>query len=407
LGDETTIAVETDTLPRVVLEPNRERPLLERHPWVFSGAVARLEGHPGDGGEVVVAAADGTFVARGLFNSRSQIRVRLYRWENEPLDEAFFGRRVREAVALRRSLGLLDGVSSACRLVFSEGDGLSGLVVDRYREWLVVQLTSLALARRAETLLDALEELLSPRGIYLRTEKGILEEEGLELSDGLLRGDAADGPLVIEEAGTSYLVNLRTGQKTGFYLDQRENRIRVAQLGAGLRVADVFCYSGGFSIPLLRAGASSLVGVDKSAAALELARQNLQANGFGESVELVQADAFSWLEARVEAGDVFDLMVLDPPRFARSSRGVAQALRGYARLNALAVRCLAPDGLLVTCSCTGRVTREAFVAMLGSVEARTGRAIRILESRGQASDHPVSPTCPETEYLKCLICKVQ
>jgi 23S rRNA (cytosine1962-C5)-methyltransferase len=398
----------TRDLSRVVLEKNRERPFLGRHPWVFSGAVARVEGKPADGDEVEVVAADGSFVARGLFNSRSQIRVRLYRWEPKPLDDGFFVARLRTAIALRGSLGLAESPASAHRLVFSEGDGLSGLVVDRYGEWLVVQLTSLALARRAPALLDSLQEQFQPSGIYLRTEKGILEEEGLELSDGLLRGAEPDGPVKIEEAGARFLVDLRTGQKTGFFLDQRENRARIAPLGAGRRVADLFCYSGGFAVPLLMAGAASVVAVDKSAAALELARGNVRANGVDEArCELVQADAFTWLEERTQAGDTFDVVVLDPPRFARSSRGVPQAIRGYERLNALAVRCLVPGGVLVTCSCTGRVTREAFIAMLGTVEQSTGRRLRILEARGQAPDHPVSPTCPETEYLKCLICRVE
>jgi 23S rRNA (cytosine1962-C5)-methyltransferase len=365
-----------------------------------------VEGDPADGDAVAVVSADGSFVAQGLYNSRSQIRVRLYRWEDAPLDEAFFLGRLDRAIELRRALGLLDGAYTACRLVFSEGDGLSGLVVDRYQDWLVVQLTSLALAPRAPSLLDALEQRLRSRGIYLRTEKGILEEEGLELSDGLLRGEQPDGLLAIEEEATRYLVDLRVGQKTGFFLDQRDNRRHVARFGAGRRVADVFCYSGGFSIPLLQAGATSVVAVDKSAPALALARENLRANGLDTArAELVQADAFSWLEASVQAAETSDLIVLDPPRFARSSRGIAQALRGYTRLNELAVRCLVPGGLLVSCSCTGRVSREAFVTVLASVEASTGRKIRILESHGQAADHPVSPTCPETEYLKCLICE--
>jgi 23S rRNA (cytosine1962-C5)-methyltransferase len=370
--------------------------------------VRRVEGDPEDGDEVEVHAADGSFVARGLYNSRSQIRVRLYSWDRaQSLDDGFFAARLDEALALRRELGLM-GDRSACRLVFSEGDGISGLVVDRYGGWLAVQLTSLALARRLENLLDALEERLHPRGIYLRTEKGILEEEGLEVEDGLLRGEASEDAISVEEGGNTYLVDVRVGQKTGFFLDHRENRARAASFAAGRRVADVFCYTGGFTLPLLRAGAASVVGVDVSAGALELARRNLTANGLDRApAELVRTDAFRWLEASGASGDAYDMIVLDPPRFARSTRGVAQALRGYATLNELAVRCLRPGGILITCSCTGRVTRESFVSVLAAVESRVGRRIRILENRGQAADHPVSPTCPETEYLKCLICRVE
>ncbi len=392
----------------VVLAPGRDRPVRGRHPWVFSGSVARLRGSPEDGDVVDVLAHDGGFVARGLYNGRSQIRVRCYAWDAaQALDDAFWAGLLDAAVALRRGLGLLDP-EGGCRLVFSEGDGLSGLVVDRYRDHLAVQLTSLALARRSDVLLDHLETLLAPASITLRTEKGILEEEGLELSDGLLRGREPDGPLTLVENGLRYRVDVRTGQKTGFYLDQRENRVRAAAFAPGRRAADVCCYTGGFTLPLLRAGAASVVGVDVSSAALALARDNLAENGLDdERAELVEANAFAWLEDQAEAGERYGLVVLDPPRFARSTRGVAQALRGYRRLNELALRCLDPGGVLVTCSCTGRVSRDDFVGVLGQVEEATGRRLRILDSRGQGGDHPVSPTCPETAYLKCLVCAVE
>jgi 23S rRNA (cytosine1962-C5)-methyltransferase len=396
----------SDRLPAVVLAPGRDRPARGRHPWVFSGAVARVAGDPPDGAEVDVLAADGGFIARGLFNSKSQIRVRLYSWDvDERLDAAFFARRIDSALSLRQQLGLMDPVGG-CRLVFSEGDGLSGLVVDRYRDLLSVQLTSLALALRREALLDALEERLRPRGILLRTEKGVLEEEGLEARDGLLRGEAPEEPIPVVENGLTFLVDLRTGQKTGYFLDQRDNRVAVARYAAGRRIADVFCYTGGFSLPCLRAGAASVVGVDVSAPSIELAAANARANGLDDGrVRFEAGDAFKWLEARVDAGERFDMVILDPPRFARSSRGVPGALRGYRGLNELAVRCLEPGGILVTCSCTGRVTREMFVGVLGEVEAATDRRIRILENRSQAGDHPVSASCPETEYLKCLACR--
>jgi 23S rRNA (cytosine1962-C5)-methyltransferase len=369
--------------------------------------VARVDGEAADGDEVDVVAADGSFIARGLFNSKSQIRVRLYSWDAaERLDEAFWAGRIDSALGLRRMLDLM-APDGACRLVFSEGDGLSGLVVDRYRDVLSVQLTSLALALRRELLLDLLESRIHPRGILLRTEKGVLEEEGLEARDGLLRGSAPAEPMPIVENGLTFLADLRTGQKTGFFLDQRDNRVTVARYARDRRVADVFCYTGGFTLPCLRAGAASVVGVDVSAGALELAAANVRANGLDDGrVRFEAADAFNWLEARVEAGERFDMVILDPPRFARSSRGVPGALRGYRGLNELAVRCLEPGGILVACSCTGRVTREMFEGVLGEVEVATARRIRILEDRGQAGDHPVSPTCPETAYLKCVVALV-
>jgi 23S rRNA (cytosine1962-C5)-methyltransferase len=400
--------------PRIVLARGRERPFLGRHPWVFSGSIEREDGGPTDGDVVEVVAHDGAFIARGLYNSRSQIRVRLYTWQPDtPLDESFWRERVDRAVGLRRDLGLL-GPDSGSRLVFSEADGLSGLTADRYAGWLAVQFTSLALWSRREVLLDALEEALAagggPRakGIVLRTERGILEEEGLEVADGPLRGAEPTGPVEIVENRLRWRVDLRTGQKTGAYLDQRDNRAHAASLAEGLRVADVCCYAGGFTLPMLAAGAASVVGVDVSRTALELAEANLALNGLDDGrARLVASDAFRWLEGEREAGRRYDLVVLDPPRFARSARGVQQALRGYVRLNELAVHALEPGGLLVTCSCTGRVSRDQLVAALGTVEERTGRRVRILESRGQPPDHPISPTCPETAYLKCLVCHVE
>ncbi len=361
-------------------------------------------------------AADGTFVARGLYNPGSQIRVRLYDWSPQgALDDAFWISQVQAAVAHRRDLGLLDP-AQACRLVSSEGDGLSGLTVDRYGPFLAIQFTSLALWSRREVLCEALRSALADgpgvQGAVLRTEKGILEEEGLEVSDGVLFGTVPEVPVEVVEDGLRYGVDLRIGQKTGAYLDQRDNRRAVAPLAQGRDVADVCCYTGGFSMASLRAGARSVRSVDASASALERARANGERNGFDAQFAdgrwtLDKGDAFRWLESRRDEGRRFGMIVLDPPRFARSTRGVPQALRGYRSLNELAVACLEPGGVLVTCSCTGRISREQFLGVLASVEERSGRRIRVIEQRGQPADHPISPTCPETAYLKCLVCRVE
>lgn len=393
-------------LPRIVLAEGREAPFLGGHPWLFSGAIQSVEGDPADGDEVDVVSSSGAFVARGLYNSRSQIRVRLYRWEPEPLDDAFFSDLLGDAVRLRHGILGLGSPTGACRLVFSEGDGLSGLTVDRYGPYLSVQLTSLALARRREALLDALERLIEPRGIVLRTEKGILEEEGLELRDGLLRGELPEGPYEIEDGGLRFAVDLRTGQKTGFYLDQRQNRARAAAYARGRSVADVCCYTGGFSVALAAAGATSVEGVDASEGALALAQANAARNGVSGVTSFVKADAFKWLEEAVDRGRTYGMVVLDPPRFARTRKGVGQAIRAYERLNRLAVQCLKPDGILVTCSCSGRVTPAEFADAVGRAGVSVGRGVQILESRGQAADHPVSASCPESSYLKCMICRV-
>lgn len=375
--------------------------------------MASVSGSPEDGEEVRLIAADGSFVCRGLWNARSQIVVRGYRWEDEPLDADFWRGRIHKALELRRTLAAAGRTPSpevgpdAVRLVFSEGDGLSGLTVDRYGEWLTVQFTSLALASRRDLILDLLEEALHPRGIVLRTEKGIGEEEGLELQDGLVRGDAPPQPLLVVEDGLSMAVDAGTGQKTGFYLDQRDTRRRVAPFGEGRRVADVCCYTGGFSMVLARAGAQSVVGVDVSAPALELAEVNAGANGLADRVRFVRSDAVRWLDEEAAAGRSYDLVVLDPPRFARSRKGIPSALKGYARLNEAAVNVLSPGGILLTCSCSGRVTREDFQGVLAGVAARTGRAIQVLEVGGQAPDHPVSVSCPESSYLKAVLARVE
>ncbi len=413
-----------DPAPTVHLRPGREGSVLAGHPWVFSGSVSRTEGDAYAGAEVRVADSGGRVLGRGLWNPASQIRVRMYSPDPEArLDAPFWEGRLAAALEARAGIPGLHP-DAPMRLVFSEADGLSGLVVDRLGGFLVVQFTSLALHRRADLLLDVLEDRLAPEGILLRTEKGVLDEEGLELTDRLLRGAEPEGPVLLEEgvldegvpnvaAGgpeappLRFLADLRTGQKTGFYLDQRWNRRRVARWARGRTAADLCCYSGGFALHLARGGARSVVGVDVSAAALELARANAGENGLENQVRWEKRDAVSWLDAEAEAGRSYGLVVLDPPRFARSRRGIPAALRGYGRLNEAAVRVLEPGGILATFSCSGRVTAAEFEGVLGGVQARTGRRLRIVERLGQPADHPVDPTAPETAYLKGLLLQVE
>jgi 23S rRNA (cytosine1962-C5)-methyltransferase len=391
---------------RVVLQPRRARPFYGRHPWVYAGAIAHVEGDPADGDEVDLVSHVGSFVARGLYNGRSKIRVRLYGWDADvPLDRTFFRDRLDAAIRLRRTLGL-DDPGRACRLVFSEGDGLSGCVVDRYDRWLVVQFTSLALAQRRDLFAALLAELVRPAGIYLRTERGIGKLEGLELHDGPLWGEMPAGPVPVEEDGLAFLVNLTEGQKTGFYLDQRDNRRAVARLAAGRRVLDAFCYTGGFGLHAARSGATEVVGLDQSEPALALARENARLNGLG-NLTFHQGDVFGKLDALVAAGERFGLVVLDPPKFARARHAVEEALRGYRRLQALALRLLEPDGFLVTCCCSGLITVDMLEHLLAQLAAEEKRDVQILARRGPAPDHPVSVACLESHYLKCLITRVR
>jgi 23S rRNA (cytosine1962-C5)-methyltransferase len=392
-------------MTRVVLRSRRARPFFGRHPWVFAGAIDSVQGEPADGDVVDLFSHAGNFVARGIYNSKSKIRVRLYSWsEEQPLDEVFFRSRLEEAIRLRDILGL-NRAGHACRLVFSEADNLSGLTVDRYDRWLVVQFTSLGLGIRRDMFANLLEDLLKPDGIFLRTERGIGKLEGLELEDGLLRGQVPAEPVVVEENGLRYLVHIREGQKTGFYLDQRENRQVVAALGAGRRMLDAFCYTGGFGLAAARAGAKEVLGVDVSEHALALACENARLNRL-DNVSFVRSDVFHKLNELVESGDRFGLIVLDPPKFARARHALEEAMRGYRRLQALALRLLESDGILVTCCCSGLITLDMLEELLAQLAAEHKRGIQILEVRGQAPDHPVSATCLESNYLKCLICRV-
>lgn len=392
--------------PTVIVKRKRALPFHHRHPWVFSGAVHRVEGGPEVGDEVDLMTSDGEFIARGLFNPKSNIKVRLYAWDADAVfDREFWAKRIDAAIHFRNRL-FGNERATACRLIFSESDGLSGLTVDRYGDWLLVQFTSLAMWQRREELISILEDRLHPAGIWLRTEKGIRESEGLEAHDGPVKGGRPPQPLVIEGQGLRFNVDVVEGQKTGFYFDQRDNRQAAARYAAGARVLDVFCYSGAFGIAALRAGARDVLSVDVSEKALELAKSNADLNGVGDRMWFQKGEAFRVMEELYENNERFDMVVLDPPKMTRHRAGIAKALRGYHSLNRLAVGLLNPSGILVTCSCSGLVPGDEFVQMLSDVALRSNRAIQILESRGQAADHPVAVHCLETAYLKCFICRV-
>lgn len=398
-----------DGLPTatVILKPRRARPFFGRHPWVLESAIDKVEGDPGEGDVVDLMTHDGTFVARGLYNPKSRIRVRLLVFDSAvPIDDALFEARLASAVALRESLGLMEK-TGACRLVNSEGDDLSGLIVDRYGEYLAVQVTALALLPRLDFFCDRLEKYVPARGMLLRgAERGLAKLEGLELADRVIRGTAPDGPLFVSEHGLTFGIDLTEGQKTGYYLDQRDNRQAAARYAHGRRVLDMFCYSGGFALACcITGGARSVLAVDSSAKATALAKANAELNG-AANIEVDTSDAFEKLDVLAAAGERFGMVVLDPPKFARSRATVEDALRAYHRINRRACDLLEPGGILVTCTCSGSVTRDEFLEMLSGVAQRTGRSIQLLEVRGAAPDHPVSASCLEGEYLTCVIARV-
>ncbi len=389
-----------------VLRKGRAGPFLGRHPWVFESAIDRLDGQAGPGDVVELVSDKRRFIARGLYNPGSRLRVRLYSWQSDqPLDDAFWLTRLRQAIEFRRQL-VGDDPDQAVRLVFSESDGLSGLIVDRYARHLVVQVNCLAMAMRQDQLVSSLVDLVGPDSISLRCEAGICKSEGMSPVGGTVYGQMPEGPVFIQEHGLRFGVDLATGQKTGFYLDQRDNRREVAAYLKDRRVLDLFCYTGAFSLAAARIGqAQHVLGIDVSDRAINMARANAELNGIA-NVSFQQQDAFQALDALHDAGRRFDAVILDPPKFTRTRQSLTEALRAYHRINRMAVELLEPGGILVTCSCSGSVKREDFLQMLAGVAQKTARDIQVLAQRGASPDHPTSVSCQETEYLKCFLCRV-
>jgi 23S rRNA (cytosine1962-C5)-methyltransferase len=397
----------------IVLKKGRDKPVRNRHPWIFSGAIAHIEGQVEDGDLVQVADSRGRFLATGYLNRRSQITVRLLTWDSaEKVDHAFWRSRLERALAGRVRLAQ-DPDTTAYRLVHAEADGLPGLIVDRYGHWLAVQCLTLGMARHRDGFVALLADPAAlaaggapaPAGIYARDDADVRIKEGLALETGLLWG--AEPPELVEilEHGHRFLVDLRQGHKTGFYLDQRENRLRTAAYCAGADVLNAFAYTGGFGIYAGRAGAQSVVNIEASGEALALTERNLSLNGC-PSQQMVIGDVFQLLRDYRDEGPTFDLVILDPPKFASSQAQVMSASRGYKDVNLLAMQLLRPGGLLVTFSCSGLVSADLFQKIVygASVDAR--RDVQIVERLGQGPDHPVLLTFPESAYLKGLICRV-
>ena len=393
------------SLDQVILKKGRAKPVLRRHPWIFSGAVERIVGHPADGDLVQVRDAGGNFAAYGLLNRHSQIVVRLLSWEQDEVpDAAFWRRRLERALAGRAALAA-DPTTDAYRLVHAEADGLPGLIVDRYSDHLVVQFLVLGMDQRKEEIADLLIELATPRGILERSDVPVRAKEGLPSTTGLLRGIASPNRLEVLENGHRFLVDLGGGQKTGFYLDQRVNRGRVSAYCAGQNVLDVFCYSGGFSVYAAAAGTADLTLLDSSTNALALAQENLRLNGRDRNDDqFLAADAFQQLRRFRETGRTFDVVILDPPKFAHTQADVQPASRGYKDINLSALQLLRPGGILATFSCSGLVSADLFQKIVFGAAVDAGREAQIIGRLVQGADHPVALTFPEGAYLKGLIC---
>lgn len=385
------------------LKKNEERRAVAGHPWIFSN---EIEGSLRDAlpGELVdVLDWRGRFVGRGYINPRSLIAVRLLsRRADEEIGREFFRRRLAEALDYRRRF--LPGVTS-CRLVFGEADFLPGLIIDRYGDCLVMQVLTAGMDVQLETIVDLLDEMLSPRAIVLRNDAAARELEGLPQEKRVLRGELP-GPVDIEENGVRFSIDLMEGQKTGFFLDQRDNRRLAGELCRGLKVLDCFSYVGAWSLHAARGGARKVTGLDASAAAVAAASANAALNGLDDICEFRRTDVFDELKRLSDAGERFGCVILDPPAFVKSKTKLHEGLRGYREINVRALKIIEPGGILATCSCSHHVDRRSFLSMIAGAAADAGRRVRMLEYRSQSADHPVNPAIPETEYLKSVFLQV-
>ncbi|HXX36638.1 MAG TPA: class I SAM-dependent rRNA methyltransferase [bacterium] len=385
--------------PAAVLYPGRDARVRAGHLWVYRNEIARLDGSPADGDAVEVVAGDGRSLGVGLLNTRSLIAVRLLAPTGRPLDEAFFRERLGQAIALRERV--VSG-TTACRLVFGESDRLPGLIVDRYGDVLVLQTLTLGMDRRKEMLARVLCDLLAPRGVFARNDPAVRRLEGLPRETGWIAGGGVT-EVEIDEGGVRFLVDVARGQKTGFFLDQRENRMHVAPLTAGRAVLDCFSYTGAWALHAVHRGAASVLGIEASEEAVAMAGRNAAINAAGERYRVLAGNAFDELRRLSEERAKFDVIVLDPPAFVKTRSALASGLAGYKEINLRALKLAAPGGWLVTCSCSYHVDEAALWATVWEAARDARRWVRLVESRSQGRDHPVHPAMPETRYLKCLI----
>jgi 23S rRNA (cytosine1962-C5)-methyltransferase len=394
------------TYPAISLKPGREKSLRRFHPWVFSGAIGQVEGQPAAGSTVRVLSSSGEFLALAAYSPSSQIRARAWSFDDSrSIDATFIQQRVERAIGMRRQLGMLDE-QGACRLIFSESDGLPGLIVDSYAAHLVCQFLSAGAEHWRDAIVDSLEELLSPPAIVERSDAGIRRKEGLDAKRGLLRGKAPQSAVEFISSGMRQLVDLEQGQKTGSYLDQQSNRLRVAAYANGGSVLDAYSYSGGFSIAALQHGARDSVLIDSSADALKMAGQQAALNGVAEKCSFHNTGVPEELRRMRDTGLSFDLVVLDPPKFVSSAQQLKSGCRGYKDINMLAMQLLKPGGILATFSCSGHVSADLFQKIVAGAAVDMKCDVQILERLAQSPDHPVALQFPEADYLNGLILRV-
>lgn len=387
----------------ITIKHDREKPIRNQHPWIFSGAIESVSGSPEPGEIVTVNSHKGEFLARGYWNAKSQIQVRILTWRDEDVDEDWWRRMLTRAINARSA--------ESCRVINAENDFLPGLIVDRYGDWLVLQALTLHIDQKKHVLARLLMDIFARRGtpvrgVYERSDVDVRKKEGLQETTGFLRGEEAPAEVTIHEDGARFIVDIHHGHKTGFYLDQRPNRRLMSEIDPG-DLLNLFSYTGGFGIHALRHGATRVVNVDASREALELAERNVGINGITDDrAEFIQADVFEYLRDAAAQNQQFDTVICDPPKFAQNAQQVERAARGYKDLNLNAFKLIKPGGTLLTFSCSGAVSPDLFQKIVFGALADSGRQAQIVRHLGAGEDHPVALTFPEGEYLKGLLLRV-
>ena len=398
-------------MAEVILKTGREKSVLRRHPWIFSGAIQKVQGEPPPGATVDVLSSKGEFLARAAYSPWSQIRARVWTFNEEPVDAEFFRRKIRSAIATRLALKV-GSQSDGYRLIYAESDDIPGLIVDHYEDLLVLQSLTTGSEFWKETLADLLLEETELSTIYERSDADVRELEGMAPQSGVIRAastlsnhDSRLVNLVVTEHDLRFNINLQSGHKTGFYLDQRPNRLRVRELARDKDVLDGFCYTGGFTVNALAGGARNVLSVDSSGEAIELLKENIALNNLPADRQMpLEGDIFQLLRKFRDEGRSFDMIILDPPKFAPTAAQAERAARGYKDINLLAFKLLRPGGILVTFSCSGGIDAGLFQKIVAGAALDAGVEAQIVEHLSQAADHPIALHFPEAAYLKGLIC---
>jgi 23S rRNA (cytosine1962-C5)-methyltransferase len=391
----------------IILKKSADTFIKRKHPWIFSGAIEKVEGNPSNGETVQIFTSNKTLVGSGSFSPSSQIRVRVWSFDpEEKVDVDFFKRKISLALSLREKI-IDTSKTNAYRIINAESDGLPGLIVDRYADYLVCQFLSAGTEFFKKIMLEILENIIKPFGIYERSDLEVRTKEGLQPNQGLLKGTIPEDLIEVKENGFKFLVNIKGGHKTGFYIDQRVNRLLVSEFSKGKNVLNCFSYTGGFSVYALASVASKITQVEASASAIELSFKNFELNNLDSTlVENINGDVFDVLRKFRDERRTFDLIILDPPKFTESVSQIQKASRGYKDINLLAIKLLNLGGILFTFSCSGHISPELFQKIVTDSALDSGREVKIIKQLTQSSDHPVALNFPEGLYLKGLVCLV-